>query len=111
MGSDCLCHGCHGWPPPPFPLVPALLLRLTAPPPLRPAGWCGAARRRSDLSVTETELRVARTALSSASGDLSATTARLEAVQGELGLTRSENELMKVRELPACLPRCMSCVP
>ncbi|PNH03331.1 hypothetical protein TSOC_010616, partial [Tetrabaena socialis] len=49
----------------------------------------------SDLSVTETELRAARTQLQHAGRDLTITRAQLEAAEGELGLTRSQNELMK----------------
>ena len=46
--------------------------------------------------MTETELRVARTQLQGAGRDLALTRVQLEATEGELGLTRSANELMKV---------------
>ncbi|EFJ40258.1 hypothetical protein VOLCADRAFT_99950, partial [Volvox carteri f. nagariensis] len=52
----------------------------------------------SGLSVMDTELRAARAQLKTASRDLALKHAQLEATEGELGLTRSQNELMKLRE-------------
>lgn len=58
---------------------------------------------RSDLSVSETELRSARTQLHTAGRDLALARAKLEATEGELGLTRSQNELMKVGLCVECV--------